>query len=90
VPESKSRKKKSGDPAKAAAGGRPPSPGGKQQGNPAWLVPTMITLMVAGLLWIVATYILNFDYPIPGIRAWNLAIGFALVIAGFGLTTRWR
>lgn len=90
MPESKSRKKKSGNPARAADAGRPAAGGAQQQGNPPWLVPTMLVLMVAGLVWIVATYILNFDYPIPGIRAWNLVIGFALVIAGFGLTTRWR
>ncbi len=36
----------------------------------------MIGLMVLGLLWIVATYLLSAAYPIPGIGQWNLAIGF--------------
>jgi hypothetical protein len=50
----------------------------------------MIGLMVLGLLWIVATYLLNAEYPVPGIGQWNLLIGFALIIAGFALTTRWH
>ena len=29
-------------------------------------------------------------YPIPHIEHWNLVIGFALLLLGFGMTTRWR
>jgi hypothetical protein len=50
----------------------------------------MLSLMVVGLAWVVTTYIAQGDYPIPGIRNWNLAIGFVLMIGGFGMTTRWR
>jgi hypothetical protein len=86
VPESKSRKKKvaPGDPAA-------PRPV-KAEGNPRWLVPTMLGLMILGLVWIVTYYLTSSDLglPIPPLGTWNLAVGFALVIAGFGLTTRWR
>jgi len=82
VPESRSRKK--------AAYVPPPAKAEGQQVNPRWLVPVMLGLMVLGLLWIVTTYLLSADYPIPGIGQWNLAIGFALIIAGFALTTRWH
>jgi hypothetical protein len=82
VPESRSRKK----PAYVPPSGQAAAP----KGNPRWLVPVMVGLMVLGLLWIVATYLLNADYPIPGIGQWNLLIGFALIIAGFSLTTRWH
>ncbi len=82
MPESRSRKKPAFVP--------PPTPAGAPKANPRWLVPVMLGLMVLGLLWIVATYLLNAEYPVPGIGQWNLAIGFALILAGFTLTTRWR
>jgi hypothetical protein len=50
----------------------------------------MLTLMIVGLAWIVVTYMMQSQYPIPGIGQWNLAIGFVLILAGFGLTTRWH
>jgi hypothetical protein len=80
VPESKSRKKASYTPPESKA----PEP------NPPWFVPTMLTLMVAGLVWIVATYVFKGAYPIPGIGNWNLLGGFVLILTGFGMMTRWR
>ncbi|GIG34809.1 cell division protein CrgA [Cellulomonas pakistanensis] len=59
-------------------------------GNPTWFVPVLIGLLVAGLLWIVVTYLTNFDYPIPGIGSWNLAVGFAFALVGLGMATRWK
>lgn len=82
MPESKSRKK--------AAYVAPPAKAKGKKPNPPWFVPVMVGLMVLGLAWIVVTYLSGQQYPIPGITAWNLAIGFALVMAGFGMTTRWR
>lgn len=86
MPESKPRKKKS------APAEQPATPKAKQQGNPPWLVPTMLTLMLLGLAWIVLYYLTaqGLGLPIPALGAWNLAVGFVLIIAGFGLTTRWR
>lgn len=81
MPESRSRKKPAYVP--------PPEPKA-QKGNPPWLVPTMVTLMLLGLVWVVVTYITQTAWPIPGIGNFNLLIGFAFIIAGFGLTTRWR
>lgn len=81
MPESKSRKK----PAYV------PPPGAKvAKGNPRWLVPTMLGLMVVGLLWIVVTYIFRTDYPIPGLGNGNLIVGFVLLFSGLFLATRWR
>ncbi len=62
----------------------------KPQGNPAWLVPTMVSLMVGGLVWVVVTYLSSAAWPIPGIGNYNLLVGFVMIIAGFVLTTRWR
>jgi len=81
VPESRSRKKRPYVPPPASSAPKP---------NPRWLVPTMLTLMITGLVWVVVTYISQTRFPIPGIENWNLAVGFALILAGFGMTTRWR
>jgi len=80
VPESRSRKKPTYT---------PPPKSAKPQGNPPWLVPVMLGLMIVGLLWIVVAYLTRMDWPLP-IDNWNLVIGFVLIIAGFALTTRWR
>lgn len=82
MPESKSRKKATyvAPPAKAKA----------KKPNPPWFVPVMVGLMVAGLAWIVVTYLSQSRYPIPGITSWNLLIGFVLIMGGFGMATRWR
>jgi hypothetical protein len=58
--------------------------------SPKWLAPTMIGLFIIGLLWIVVFYISQTEYPIPGIHAWNMVIGFVFIGAGFSLATRWR
>lgn len=84
MPESKRRKKKKTSTAPVVA---------KQDtGNPPWLLPTMLTLMLIGLAWIVLFYLTSgkADLPIPGIGQWNLAVGFVFIIAGFSLTTRWK
>ncbi len=67
----------------ASADGVPPTP--------RWWVPTMLALMIAGLLWIVIFYLSGAQaWPIPSIGSWNLAVGFTLIIVGFAMTTRWR
>jgi cell division protein CrgA len=83
VPESKSRKKPKPQ--------RPPSVPKPESGNPRWLVPTMLGLMLLGLAWIVLFYLSgSAQLPIPALGAWNLGVGFAFIIAGFALTTRWK
>lgn len=86
MPESRSRKK-----AKSSQPNQPRTTSKAPEGNPRWLVPVMVGLMVLGLVWVVTTYITAPSYyPIPALEQWNLAIGFTLIIAGFVLTTRWR
>ena len=58
--------------------------------SPRWLAPTMVGSFIAGLAWIVTYYISNTQYPIPGIGAWNMVVGFGFVASGFTLATRWR
>lgn len=84
MPESKSRKK----PVAAAA----PQVKKVETGNPPWLIPVMLGLMILGLAWIVLFYLTSNGarLPIPALGQWNLAVGFVFIIAGFGLTTRWK
>ena len=59
-------------------------------GSPRWLVPVMVGCFVLGLLWVVVYYVTETDYPIGALGLWNMAIGFGLIIVGFGLATRWK
>lgn len=58
--------------------------------NAPWFLPVMCGLMIVGLAWVVAFYVTQGVYPIPGLGAPNLLIGFALMMGGFFMTTRWR
>ena len=59
-------------------------------GNPAWFVPVMLGLMLIGLVWVVTFYITQERYPVESWGRWNLGIGFAFILAGFSMTTRWK
>ena len=58
--------------------------------SPKWLAPTMVTAFLIGLFWIVVFYVSQTAYPVPGIGAWNMIIGFSFIGVGFSLATRWR
>ena len=51
-------------------------------GNPPWFVPSWCGFFILGLLWIVTFYVTQGAYPIPVLQYWNLAVGFALLMAG--------
>jgi hypothetical protein len=82
MPESRVRRKSAYTPPAAKAA--PPKP------NPRWFVPVMVGLLLIGLVWVVVFYVSQQAYPIPKIHEWNLAIGFGIMLFGFGMTTRWR
>ena len=88
MPESKGRKK--------AAYTPPPTTKGERKvariGSPSWLAPTMVTLFVVGLTYIVIYYIAGSQIPVmkdlsPLV---NVGIGFAFIAGGFALEPRWR
>jgi len=58
--------------------------------SPRWLAPTMVAAFLIGLFWIVVFYVTQTEYPVPGIGAWNMIIGFGFIGVGFSLATRWR
>ena len=71
----------------------------KDTASPRWYAPTMVTLMVIGLLWVVTTYLFNGLYPLPYFAKhhatdWlvngNLDIGFLIMRSGFLGLLRWK
>lgn len=68
----------------------PPPRSAKAKVSPPWLVPTMLGTFIAGLVWIVVYYVSQQSYPIGAITAWNLVIGFVLIVGGLGLATKWH
>ncbi len=67
-----------------------PRNAGKPSGDsPKWLAPTIVTLLIVGLAWILTYYIASGRYPLD-IGHWNLGIGFVLLMVAMGLLTRWR
>ena len=58
--------------------------------SPSWLAPVMVANFLIGLVWIVIFYVSSTSYPIPGIGAWNMLVGFGFVGIGFSLATRWH
>ena len=57
--------------------------------NPRWLLPTALTLLVIGPLWILVYYVSQGAYPLP-IGHWNIGIGFAFLMSSMFLFTRWK
>jgi Cell division protein CrgA len=68
----------------------PPTKSVKNRPNPRWWAPVMVGLMVLGLAYVVVFYLTNYTYPIPPLHSWNILVGFAIMMVGFGMTTRWR
>lgn len=71
----------------------PPKRSAKKKVSPPWLAPTMVGLMILGIIWLTLGYLTQYDFPgmnALGGQAGNLFEGFALLIAGLGLATQWR
>ena len=71
----------------------------KDTASPRWYAPTMVTLLVIGLLWVVTTYLFQGKYPLPYFAEhhagdWlyngNLYIGFLIMMSGFLGLLRWK
>jgi hypothetical protein len=51
----------------------------------------MIATLVVGLVWISLYYITQADMPVlRTLGGWNLVGGFALIVVGVVLATKWR
>jgi hypothetical protein len=87
VPESRRRKKPVYTPPPA----KQPTKRAQKMSQ-RWVAPTMCTLLLLGLLYIVVFYLAGNTLPvmkdIPDIV--NVLIGFGFILAGFAVATRWR
>lgn len=84
MPESRSRKKK-----KSASQDTPAV--AKPKGSGRWVVPTMCTLLLVGLAWIVVFYLTQGD--LPGMRElgdWNLLVGMGMIMLGLLTAMKWE
>jgi hypothetical protein len=71
----------------------PPKRSARKMVSPRWLAPTMVSLMLIGVIWLVIGYITNYDFPGMGAmggQGGNLAEGFGLLIVGLVLATQWK
>jgi len=50
----------------------------------------MLGCLLLGLAWIATYYVSGQNYPIPAMHQWNLVVGFALIVSGVMLATRWH
>lgn len=84
MPESRPRKK---DDFKAPTTSRKPvGVGGRR-----WIAPTMVTLWIVGLAWIVVFYLAGDDIKyFSELGNWNLVVGMGLIAAGFIFATKWE
>lgn len=56
-----------------------------------WVVPTMLTLLLLGLAWIIIYYLLREHIGfIDSLGGWNLLIGMGLITGGFITATQWK
>lgn len=62
--------------------------------NRAWVVPTFVTLMLLGVLWLVVWYLTSSTgIVVPGMSDlgnWNLLVAMLLMGGSFGVATLWK
>ena len=84
MPKSRSRKKADYIP--------PPERTNKSQAvSGRWVAPTMVTLLLIGLAWVVLYYVAASTIGfVSALGAWNILIGFGFMFAGLMVATRWK
>ena len=69
----------------------PPRKSARRKASPPWMGPAIVICLVFGLAWIAVYYITQGSFPgMSALGSWNLVAGFAFIIVGVGLATRWR
>jgi hypothetical protein len=66
-----------------------PPPRPRPKPSPPWVGPTIVVCLVVGLIYILLYYMGSLPGPLANLNAINLGIGFAPVVAGLLLATRW-
>lgn len=86
MPESRRRTKTTRKPTQAAT-----NMPDVQEPSPDWLPRVAVVFMLIGLLWMVTSYVAAGSIPfMESLGGWNMAVGMAFVMVGFGFLTQWR
>lgn len=62
----------------------------KRGPSPRWVPVAAVVLLVLGITWLVVYYLSQGTLPVEALKAGNLAVGFAMLVAALGLLTQWR
>ena len=69
----------------------PPQKSARKKVSPPWVGPAIVACLIIGLAWIVTYYLTNGSVAgLSALGAWNMVVGFAFIIAGVTLATRWH
>lgn len=69
----------------------PPKRSARKRHSAPWVGPAMVVCFLIGVVWLSAYYITGGQaWGISALGPWNLAAGFAFIMAGFLLSTQWR
>ncbi len=69
----------------------PPKRSPSKEVSPPWVGITMVVCFVLGIAWLAVYYVSGGNLPmVSTLGNWNLAIGFALLLGGFGFATQWK
>ncbi|HIV57175.1 MAG TPA: cell division protein CrgA [Candidatus Stackebrandtia faecavium] len=69
---------------------RPQSKRAENQPSPTWVPVTAVVLIVVGIGWLVSFYLTQGAFPVESWEYWNLAVGFAALVASLLVLSRWR
>ncbi len=100
MPESRRRKKK---PSSRPVATLTPGAAGPQSGvkpgakkasaapSPPWFGWMLLGIFAVGIAWLLTYYFSNGTaIGMSHLGGWNVAIGFAFILAGLGLATQWK
>lgn len=91
MPKSKVRKKPAPSATRSGVSRTPVAVESSRGPSPRWYPITMIVVLVLGLAYIVAYYLAGDSLPyMRDLGAWNLGIGFGVLVLGLLMSVRWR
>lgn len=62
----------------------------KRPPSPPWVGAAILGLFAIGIAYLLCYYLSNGSIPIKSIEGWNIFVGFAFIVGGFGMLTQWR
>lgn len=91
MPKSKVRKKNDAPARLAPTTPSASGPAGRDlTPSPSWYPIVMSAVLIIGLIYIVVWYFVPDNPVMTSLGAWNLAVGFAIMVLGLIMAVRWR